>query len=48
MIRLVAVGLLAFAIGFGVRDVLPGSAALNPQAAPASEAQLTLDAPALL
>jgi hypothetical protein len=48
VIRLTAVGLLAFAIGFGVRDVLPGSAVVNPQAATASEAQLTLDAPALL
>ena len=50
MIRFVAVAVLALAIGFGARDVLPRSAA--PAAAQAvledGHAQVTLDAPGLL
>ena len=50
MTRLVAVAVLALAIGFGARDVLPRSAA--PAAAQAvpegGQAQVTLNAPGLL
>ena len=51
MIRLVAVALLALAVGFGMRDVLPRSTSA-PVAArtavDAPEAQVTLSAPGLL
>ncbi len=51
MIRLFAVAVLALAVGFGMRDVLPRSAS-GPVAAPtvveAAEAQVTLNAPGLL
>ncbi len=50
MIRLVAITLLALAVGFGMRDVLqPTSGPIAGRtSADASEAQVTLSAPGLL